>query len=149
MEILGVSGSLLRGNQHSPQKKVDCALALVACERPMTSVCSVQGVSRSILHVRHHRSGHWQDSRRSRTPTPDELLLADLRRHIAEAIAAAVRCSIERGDRKGNRRRTKSAHPLGHGAASTGVGQRAQAAAFEPHSRWSSQCADEQHAQVL
>ena len=54
----------------------------------MTSVCSVQGVSRSILHVRHHRSGHWQDSRRSRTPTPDELLLADLRRHIAEAIAA-------------------------------------------------------------
>ena len=50
----------------------------------MKSVCSVLGVARSNLHVRHHRSGHWQDSRRGRTPAQDELLLADLRRHIAE-----------------------------------------------------------------
>lgn len=42
------------------------------------------GVARSKLHVRHHRSGHWQDSRRGRTPTQDELLLADLWRYIAE-----------------------------------------------------------------
>ena len=50
----------------------------------MKSVCSVLGVARSNLHVRHHRSGDWQDSRRGRTPPQDELLLAELRRHIAE-----------------------------------------------------------------
>ena len=50
----------------------------------MKSVCSVLGVARSNLHVRHHRSGDWQDSHRGRTPTQDELLLAELRRHIAE-----------------------------------------------------------------
>lgn len=50
----------------------------------MKSVCSALGVARSNLHVRHHRSGHWQDNRRGRTPAQDGLLLADLRRHIAE-----------------------------------------------------------------
>ncbi len=50
----------------------------------MKSVCSVLGVARSNLHVRHHRPGHWQDSRRGRTPAQDGRLLADLRRHIAE-----------------------------------------------------------------
>ncbi|POR05911.1 hypothetical protein BV908_21970 [Diaphorobacter sp. LR2014-1] len=50
----------------------------------MKSVCSVLGVARSNLHVRHHRPGHWQDNRRGRTPAQDGLLLADLRRHIAE-----------------------------------------------------------------
>lgn len=49
----------------------------------MKSVCSALGVARSNLHVRHHRSGHWQDNRRGRTPAQDGLLLADLRRHIA------------------------------------------------------------------
>ncbi|KGG85090.1 hypothetical protein P368_22770 [Comamonas thiooxydans] len=42
----------------------------------MKSVCSALGVARSNLHVRHHRSGHWQDNRRGRTPAQDGLLLA-------------------------------------------------------------------------
>ncbi len=50
----------------------------------MKSVCLVLGMARSNLHVRHHRPARWQDSRRGRTSVQDELLLADLRRHIAE-----------------------------------------------------------------
>jgi putative transposase len=50
----------------------------------MKSVCSVLGVARSNLQVRHQRPDDWQDSRRRRTPVQDEALVADLRRHIAD-----------------------------------------------------------------
>jgi len=73
----------------------------------MKSVCSVLGVVRSNLHVRHHRSGHWQDNRRGRTPAQDELLLADLRRHIAELPSYGYR----RAGALLNRERRSQDHP--------------------------------------
>lgn len=72
-------------------KKMDCALALVARGRPMKPVCSVLGVARSNLHVRHHRPGHWQESRKGRTPAQGEaLLLAS----IKESVATVSRTDI-------------------------------------------------------
>ena len=50
----------------------------------MKSVCSVLGVARSNLYVRHRRPSDWRDDRSGRAPAQDEALLVDIRRHIAE-----------------------------------------------------------------
>ena len=77
----------------------------------MKSVCSALGVARSNLHVRHHRPGHWQDSRRGRTPAQDELLLADLRRHIAELPSYGYRRA---GALLNRERRSRGQQALNH-----------------------------------
>ena len=70
----------------------------------MKSVCSVLGVARSNLHVRHHRSVDYRDGRCGRTHAQDEALLADIRRHIADLPSYGYRRAgallIEKGARK-------------------------------------------------
>jgi putative transposase len=48
-----------------PKQKVDCALASIARERAVRTVCCALGVSRSHVLAKNHRSSDWADRRRS------------------------------------------------------------------------------------
>lgn len=50
----------------TPQKKVDCALALAARGRAMKTLCRVLGTARSHIHELQHRHEDWRDNRKTR-----------------------------------------------------------------------------------
>lgn len=88
--------------EYAAEKKVDCALALVAEGRGVKPVCDALGVARSNLHARAHRPKHWRDARKGRTPAPDDELLVEIRRHIADLPSYGYRraCALVNRERR-------------------------------------------------
>lgn len=68
----------------------------------MKPVCEALGVARSNLHARSHRAKDWRDARKNRTPAPDEELLDDIRRHIADLPSYGYRraCALVNRQRR-------------------------------------------------
>ena len=68
----------------------------------MKPVCEALGVARSNLHARSHRAKDWRDARKNRTPAPDEELLSDIRRHIADLPSYGYRraCALVNRQRR-------------------------------------------------
>jgi len=66
------------------------------------AVCQALGVARSNLHDRVHRSKDWRDARLGRTPAPDEQLLDEIRRHIADLPSYGYRraCALVNRQRR-------------------------------------------------
>ena len=81
----------------------------------MKTVCRVLGVARSHVHQLHHRTSTWTDGRKTRTPLEDDVLIAQLRRHIAELPSYGYRraCALvnrERGTQSQPRVNAKRAY---------------------------------------
>jgi transposase InsO family protein len=81
----------------------------------MKTVCRVLGVARSHVHQLHHRAPGWSDARKTRTPLEDDVLVAQLRRHIAELPSYGYRraCALvnrERGTQAQPRVNAKRAY---------------------------------------
>ena len=68
----------------------------------MKAVCQALGVARSNLHARAHRPRDWRDARLGRTPAPDEQLLDEIRRHIADLPSYGYRraCALVNRQRR-------------------------------------------------
>jgi len=68
----------------------------------MKAVCDALGLARSNLHTRARRAKDWRDARLGRTPAPDEELLTEIRRHIADLPSYGYRraCALVNRERR-------------------------------------------------
>ena len=75
---------LKKAVEYAADKKVDCALALVARGRAVKTVCRTTGLARSYVRDLLVRDEAWTDGRSHRKLGDDADLLAELRQEIAE-----------------------------------------------------------------
>ncbi len=68
----------------------------------MKAVCDTLGIARSHVHARRQRGADWRDARTSRTPAPDEELLAEIRLQIADLPSYGYRraCALVNRERR-------------------------------------------------
>lgn len=68
----------------------------------MKAVCEALGVARSNVYTKVHRLTTWRDARKNRTPAPNEELLDEIRRHIADLPSYGYRraCALVNRQRR-------------------------------------------------
>lgn len=94
--------------EYAAEKKVGCALALLARGWSMTAVCQARGLVRSNVHALRSRLAPWVDGRTQPTPRGDAQFLANIREQITELHRHGYRraCALV------NRKRASSDAPL-------------------------------------